>query len=164
MAAISSTVLTFVKPGDRIVAVKHLYPDAYRLFQTLLARLDISVTYVDGKDQDAVMEALPGAVLFYMESPTSWIMEPHDVRALATLAQARGRHQCHRQFLGDADLSAPDHPRGRSGAAFRFEVSRRPQRRGSRAWSPAPRPWVDKIRMQTLPYLGGKLSPFDAGC
>ncbi|HVM83508.1 MAG TPA: PLP-dependent transferase, partial [Candidatus Binatia bacterium] len=44
MAAISSTVLTFVKPGDRIVAVNHLYPDAYRLFQTLLARLDVKVT------------------------------------------------------------------------------------------------------------------------
>ena len=39
MAAISSTVLTFVKPGDRIVAVKHIYPDAYRFFQTLLAKL-----------------------------------------------------------------------------------------------------------------------------
>lgn len=34
MSAISSTVLSFVEPGDRIVAVKHLYPDAFRLFGT----------------------------------------------------------------------------------------------------------------------------------
>jgi cystathionine beta-lyase/cystathionine gamma-synthase len=34
MAAIASTVLSFVKPGDRIVAVRHIYPDAFRLFGT----------------------------------------------------------------------------------------------------------------------------------
>ena len=39
MAAISSAVLTFVEPGDRIVAVKHVYPDAFRLFGTLLKRM-----------------------------------------------------------------------------------------------------------------------------
>jgi cystathionine beta-lyase/cystathionine gamma-synthase len=34
MAAISSSVLSFVEPGDRIVAVNHVYPDAFRLFGT----------------------------------------------------------------------------------------------------------------------------------
>ena len=32
MAAISSTVMSFVKPGDRLLSVRHVYPDAYRLF------------------------------------------------------------------------------------------------------------------------------------
>ena len=35
MAAISSTIFTFVKPGDRILCVKHCYPDTYRLNETL---------------------------------------------------------------------------------------------------------------------------------
>ncbi len=90
MAAISSTVLSFVKPGDRIVAVRHLYPDTFRLFGTLLERMRVEVTYVDGRDEAAVAKALPGARLFYMESPTSWIMETHDVKALAALARAQG--------------------------------------------------------------------------
>ncbi|TJW83323.1 MAG: hypothetical protein E5X43_22605, partial [Mesorhizobium sp.] len=34
MSAISSAVLSFVEPGDRIVAVRHIYPDAFRLFGT----------------------------------------------------------------------------------------------------------------------------------
>lgn len=161
MAAISSTVLTFVKPGDRIVAVKHLYPDAYRLFQTLLARLNVGVTYVDGKDQDAVTEALPGAALFYMESPTSWIMEPHDVRALATLAQRQGVVSVidnswatpifQRPITLGVDLvlhSASKYLSGHSDVVAGVVA-------GSKAL-------VDKIRKQTLPYLGGKLSPFDA--
>jgi len=161
MAAISSTVLTFVKPGDRIVAVRHLYPDAYRLFQTLLSRFDVSVTYVDGRDQDAVAAALPGAALFYMESPTSWTMETHDVRALATLAQRQGVLSVidnswatpifqHPITLG-VDLvlhSASKYLGGHSDVVAGVVAGRKEL--------------VDRIRKTTLPYLGGKLSPFDA--
>ena len=35
MSAISSAVLQLHQPGDRIVAVRHIYPDAFRLFGTL---------------------------------------------------------------------------------------------------------------------------------
>src|ERR1700689_2491668 len=87
MAAISSTVMTFVKPGDRMICVRHIYPDAYRLFETLFKRWNIAVTYVDGADLEAVEAALPGAALFYIESPTSWMMQAHDVEALAALAR-----------------------------------------------------------------------------
>ena len=48
MAAISGSVLAFVAPGDRILCVRHVYPDAYRLFETLMRRLGVSVDYVDG--------------------------------------------------------------------------------------------------------------------
>jgi cystathionine beta-lyase/cystathionine gamma-synthase len=161
MAAISSTVLTFVKPGDRIVAVKHLYPDAYRLFQTMLARFNISVTYVDGRDQEAVTAALPGAALFYMESPTSWVMETHDVRALATLAQRQGVTTVidnswatpifQRPVTLGVDLvlhSASKYLGGHSDVVAGAVAGRKDL--------------VDRIRKQTLPYLGGKCSPFDA--
>ncbi|HVO03606.1 MAG TPA: PLP-dependent transferase [Candidatus Cybelea sp.] len=160
MAAISSTVLTFVNPGDRIVAVRHIYPDAYRLFQTLLARLNVRVTYVDGRDQDAVAAALPGAKLFYMESPTSWTMETHDVRALATLAERQGVIRVidnswatpifQRPITLGVDLvlhSASKYLGGHSDVVA-----------GAVAGS---NELVDRIRKQTLPYLGGKLSPFD---
>ena len=90
MAAISSTVLSFVAPGDRIVAVRHLYPDAFRLFGTFFKRMNIAVTYVDGRDEAAVEAAMPGAKLFYMESPTSWVREAHDVGALAAIARRHG--------------------------------------------------------------------------
>jgi cystathionine beta-lyase/cystathionine gamma-synthase len=90
MAAISTTVMTFVKPGDRMICVRHIYPDAYRLFETLLKRWNIAVTYVDGADPEAVEAVLPGAALFYIESPTSWMMQAHDVAALAALAR---KHQ-----------------------------------------------------------------------
>jgi len=66
MAAISAAALAFVQPGGHIVCVRNVYPDAYRFFETLLKRLEVATTYVDGRDHEAVAAALPGAKLFYM--------------------------------------------------------------------------------------------------
>lgn len=161
MAAISSTIMTFVKPGDRILCVRHCYPDTYRLNQTLLKRFGITATYVDGRDQDAVAAALPGCALFYMESPTSWVMETHDVRALAALAK---RHNVltvidnswatpifQRPITMGVDLvlhSASKYLGGHSDVVAGVVA-------GSKEL-------IGRIRSGTLPYLGGKLSPFDA--
>jgi len=161
MAAISSTVLTFVEPGDRIVAVRHLYPDAYRLFGTLLKRMRVEVTYVDGRDEEEVARALPGAKLFYMESPTSWVMETHDVAALAALAKSHGvltmidnswASPIFQQPIAlGVDLvihSASKYLGGHSDVVAGVVA-------GSKAL-------IGRIRGEAYPYLGGKLSPFDA--
>lgn len=87
MAAISSAILSVVESGDRIVCVKHIYPDAYRFFNKLLAQLNIKVEYIDGNDLSAMEKALPGARVLYLESPTSVVFEQHDVRALCELAK-----------------------------------------------------------------------------
>jgi cystathionine beta-lyase/cystathionine gamma-synthase len=161
MAGISSTVMAFTKPGDRIVCVRHVYPDAYRLFQSLLSRWGVTVTYVDGLDEDAVDAALPGAALFYMESPTSWTMEAHDVRALAALAKRHGVMTVidnswatpifQRPLTLGVDLvlhSASKYLGGHSDVVAGVVA-------GSKAL-------IGQIRARTYPYLGGKLSPFDA--
>jgi cystathionine beta-lyase/cystathionine gamma-synthase len=161
MAAISSAVMTLVKPGDRIVAVRHLYPDTYRLFETLLARYGVAAEYVDGRDEDAVAAALPGAALLYLESPTSWTMEAHDVAALARLAREQGVVSIidnswatpvfQRPVTLGVDLvvhSASKYIGGHSDVVAGAIA-------GSRAL-------VGRIRSETVPYLGGKLSPFEA--
>lgn len=161
MAAISSTVLSFVEPGDRIVAVRHLYPDAFRLFGTFFKRMNIAVTYVDGRDEAAVEAAMPGAKLFYMESPTSWVMEAHDVGALATIARRHGAisvidnswaSPIFQQPLSlGCDLvlhSASKYLGGHSDVVAGVVAG--------------PKALIDRIRGEAYPYLGGKLSPFDA--
>jgi cystathionine beta-lyase/cystathionine gamma-synthase len=161
MGAISGTVLTFVRPGDRIVCVKHLYPDAYRLFETLLKEFGVATTYVDGLDVEAVEKALPGAKLLYLESPTTWLMECHDVAALAATARRHGVasvidnswatpvfqqpislgvdivvHSASKYLGGHSDVVA-------GVAAGRADL-------------------VKRIRTSVHPYLGAKLAPFDA--
>jgi cystathionine beta-lyase/cystathionine gamma-synthase len=161
MSAISSTVLSFVEPGDRIVAVRHVYPDAFRLFGTLLKRMRVEVTYVDGRDEEQVAKALPGAKLFYMESPTSWVMEAHDVGALAALAKRHGvvtvidnswASPVFQQPLSlGVDLvlhSASKYLGGHSDVVAGVVA-------GSKEL-------IGRIRAEAYPYLGGKLSPFDA--
>jgi len=90
MAAISATVLSLVEAGDRIVAVRHLYGDAYRFFEKLLPRMGVEVDYVDGTDAEAIEAALPGAKLLYLESPTSMVFELQDLPRIAKAAREHG--------------------------------------------------------------------------
>jgi cystathionine beta-lyase/cystathionine gamma-synthase len=161
MAAISGAVLAFVEPGDRIVCVRHVYPDAYRLFETLLRRLRIAVDYVDGADLAAVGAALPGAKLLYLESPTSWMMQAHDVGALAALARRHGVLSLidnswatplfQQPVALGVDLvihSASKYIGGHSDTVAGVVAG------GGEA--------VARIRRTICPYLGAKLAPFEA--
>lgn len=161
MSAISSTVLSFVSPGDRIVAVRHVYPDAFRLFGTFMQRMNIEVVYVDGRDEAAVEKAMPGAKLFYMESPTSWVMEAHDVGALAAIGKRHGA-----VTVIDNSWASPVFQQPISlgvdlavHSASKYLGGHSDVVSGVVAGSKA---MVDRIRAETYPYLGGKMSPFDA--
>ena len=161
MGAISSAVLAFVQPGDRILAVEHLYPDSFRFFEVVLRRFGIGVDYVDGTDLAAVEKALAGRKLLYLESPTSWMFQVLDLAALAGLAGKAGAltitdnswaspvfqqpialgcdlvlHSASKYLGGHSDVVA-------GVVAGRGEL-------------------IGKIRREILPYLGAKLSPFDA--
>ena len=88
MAAISNVILSIVRPGDRVVCVKNVYADTYRLLRGPCARLDIETVFVDGTDIDDVKKNLPGAKLLYLESPNTWMFEEQDLATLAKLARA----------------------------------------------------------------------------
>lgn len=161
MAAISSTVMTFVRPGDKLLCVRHVYPDAYRLFEILLKQYGVHTVYVDGRDEAAVARELPGAALFYLESPTSWSMDALDVASLTALAHKHGvvtaidnswASPVFQQPLSlGVDLvlhSASKYIGGHSDVVAGVVT-------GSKAL-------IGKVRATTYPYLGGKLSPFDA--
>lgn len=161
MAAISSAVLALVKPGDRILCVRHVYPDAYRLFETLLKRWGITTSYVDGGDMAAVAAALPSAQLFYMESPNSWMMEAHDVGALATLARQHGV-----TTMIDSSWATPVFQQPLMlgvdivvHSASKYIGGHSDTVAGVVAGS---QPVIDLIRGTICPYLGAKLAPFEA--
>ncbi|WP_131196177.1 aminotransferase class I/II-fold pyridoxal phosphate-dependent enzyme [Lichenihabitans psoromatis] len=161
MAAISGAVLAFVKPGDRIVSVRHVYPDAYRLFETLLKDWGVTTDYVDGADHAAVAAVLPGAKLLYLESPTSWTMEAHDVGALAALARQHGAMSMidnsyatplfQQPVTLGVDLvihSASKYIGGHSDTVAGVVAGRTEL--------------VSHIRRTICPYIGAKLAPFEA--
>ena len=161
MAAISATVLAFVGAGERIVAVRNCYGDAYRLFERFLPRMNIKVDYVDGADADAVAAALPGARLLYLESPTSMMFELQDLEALTSLARRHGivttidnswaTPLFQKPIAHGVDLvlhSASKYLGGHSDTVAGVVA-------GSAAH-------IRQINGETYSYLGGKLSPFEA--
>jgi len=126
-----------------------------------MKRMNVEVVYVDGRDEAAVEKAMPGAKLFYMESPTSWVMEAHDVGALAAIGKRHGAvtviynswaSPVFQQPISlGVDLvvhSASKYLGGHSDVVSGVVA-------GSKAM-------IDRIRAETYPYLGGKMSPFDA--
>ncbi|WP_284943536.1 aminotransferase class I/II-fold pyridoxal phosphate-dependent enzyme [Acidisoma cladoniae] len=90
MGAISATVLALLRSGDRLLAVRHIYSDTFRLFQRLLPKFGIMVDYVDGTDTEAVIRSLPTASMLFLESPTSMVFELQDLPKLAAAARAQG--------------------------------------------------------------------------
>lgn len=161
MAAISSTVLSIVSAGDRIVAVRNCYGDAYRFFEKLLPRFGITVDYVEGSDAEAVEAALPGAKLLYLESPSSMVFELQDIARLARAARDRGITTVidnswstpifQKPIAHGVDLvlhSASKYIGGHSDTVAGVVA-------GSKAL-------IARINELTHPFLGAKLSPLEA--
>jgi cystathionine gamma-synthase len=61
MAAVSNTLYTFLKPGDRVVSVKDTYGGTNKVFLEFLPRAGVEVKLCDTTDTDAVAEEVAGA-------------------------------------------------------------------------------------------------------
>ena len=90
-AAIFAAVLANVKSGDHIVSVKEPYSWAQRMFDVILPRFGVTVTYIDGAETVHFREAIrPETTLIYLESPNSWSFALQDLAAVAALAKEKG--------------------------------------------------------------------------
>lgn len=89
MAAITAAV-SLVDDGGRVVAPRHAYSGSARLLSQAAERGRLTVTHVDVDDTDAVVAALPGAGLLWLESPTNPMLEVADLPALCQAARDAG--------------------------------------------------------------------------
>jgi cystathionine beta-lyase/cystathionine gamma-synthase len=159
--AITAALLAFIEAGDHIVAVRNVYNDVYCLFNKLLSRFGVTVDYVDAGDPAKVAAVLAGAKLLYLENPTSMVFEVQDVAALAGLARQHGvitmidnswaTPLFQKPILLGVDLvihAASKYLGGHSDTVAGVVA-------GSKAH-------IARINRMTYPYLGAKLSPFEA--
>ncbi len=87
-AAIFAAVLANVKSGDHILSVRKPYAWAQHMFNVILPRFGVMVTYVDGTDTSHFEKAIqPNTTLIYLETPNSWFYELQDLAAVALLAK-----------------------------------------------------------------------------
>ena len=89
MAAVDA-VFALVPRGGRVVLPRHAYQVTLVLGSDLAERTGLQVELVDIADTDAVLAALPGAALLWVESPTNPMLEVADLPTLCSAARAAG--------------------------------------------------------------------------
>lgn len=91
MAAISATLQTLCRAGDRIVADRILYGNTFALLSKGLSRFGITTEFVDFTDAAAVEAALSApARLVYFETPANPNLRVIDIARISALARAAG--------------------------------------------------------------------------
>ena len=161
MAAISSTLLAFLKPGDRIACVEHIYPDTFRFMERMLRPFGVSIEYYSPSCLENDPDLLDGVAVAYLESPSSVIFQPLNLRRVADHANRHGALTIvdnswaspvfQRPLTLGIDIvlhSASKYISGHSDTVAGVVVSCNAN--------------IARIRDLTLPLLGAKLAPFEA--
>ena len=90
MAAIAA-IASMLKSGDHVIVSDNVYGGTYRLFERVLTRYQLTFTYVDTADVDAVERAFtPATKLLFVETPSNPVMRLTDLKAAADLAHRHG--------------------------------------------------------------------------
>ncbi|HUT12746.1 MAG TPA: aminotransferase class I/II-fold pyridoxal phosphate-dependent enzyme [Thermoguttaceae bacterium] len=91
MAAISTTLLGLLAPGDHVVAGASLYAATTEVLSKDLPGLGIDVDFVDPTDEEAFARAVKkNTRMFYLETPTNPTLRLTDLTAVCRLADEMG--------------------------------------------------------------------------
>ena len=90
MAAITTSILAVVKPGDHIVASPIIYGESFYFLKYELKRWGVETTFIDFNTQDAANYIRPNTTLIYGETIANPLMSVPDMRYLANVAHANG--------------------------------------------------------------------------
>lgn len=161
MAAISSSLLAYAKPGSRIACVEHVYPDTYRLMERLLRPFGVDITYHPASEFENDPDLLAGVDIAYLESPSSVLFIPMNLPRVTEHAKRHGTLTMidnswaspafQKPLTLGVDIvihSASKYISGHSDTVAGVVVSSRDH--------------IARIRDLTLTVLGGKLAPFEA--
>ena len=91
MAAISNTLATFLKPGDRLVSIKDSYGGTNVIFNEFLPPLNIDVSLCEtGNYEQIESEIAKGCKVLYLETPTNPTIKITDIKRLSAAAKKVG--------------------------------------------------------------------------
>lgn len=87
MAAISSVLLSLLKPGDEVIAHRVLYGSAWNFIKNILPQYGINSCLVDLTDPQALSEAITDKTrVIYFETPVNPSLEIIDIPAVCQVA------------------------------------------------------------------------------
>ena len=91
MAAISTTLLSFLKQGDHAVFQNEIYGGSFNLIHKEFQNYGIEFTLTRGIEVQDFEEAIrPNTRVIYIETPSNPLLSITDIKAVADLARSRG--------------------------------------------------------------------------
>ena len=91
MAAISTTLFSFLSSGDHVVLQKTLYGGTYNLVTTEFEKYGISYTFTKGfSEKDFVSAIQENTKVIFIESPSNPLMAIVDLQMISCIAKDRG--------------------------------------------------------------------------
>ncbi|MEP2942438.1 MAG: O-succinylhomoserine sulfhydrylase [Hyphomicrobiales bacterium] len=91
MAAVHSSLMSFLKAGDHIVAAKALFGSCRYIVEELAPRFGIETTLIDGTKNEQWEAAItPNTKACFFESPTNPTLDIIDIETVSKLAHAVG--------------------------------------------------------------------------
>ena len=91
MAAISTSIFSFLKKGVRVAAIRDLYGGTFALLRDILPDMGFSTDLVDTEDLGALERSVRrNTRIVYIESPTNPTMKLVDIARVARLAHSNG--------------------------------------------------------------------------
>jgi O-succinylhomoserine sulfhydrylase len=91
MAAVTASMLSYLKTGDHIVAAKALFGSCRYIVETLCPRFGIPCTLVDGGDLNAWRAAIqPNTKMFFFETPSNPNLDLVDIKGVCAIAREHG--------------------------------------------------------------------------
>ena len=89
-AAIFAGIFAHISSGDHIVSVKSPYTWVQRMFDVILPRFNVTVSYIDGTRIENWENATKANTSFYyLESPNSWDFALQDIESVGALAKSK---------------------------------------------------------------------------
>jgi O-succinylhomoserine sulfhydrylase len=91
MAAILTLCMTVLRAGDHVICSRNVFGSTVGLFNNVLTKLDISVTFVALRELDEWRQAVtPRTKLFFCETPSNPLCEVGNIRKIASIAHDSG--------------------------------------------------------------------------
>ncbi|MDC8004841.1 PLP-dependent aspartate aminotransferase family protein [Aureisphaera galaxeae] len=91
MAAVSHSLLTFLKTGDHVVVQKTIYGGAFNFIVEEFPKLGIEFDFTDGfSEQDFVAKMKTNTKVIYVETPSNPLMLITDLEMISRIAKEKG--------------------------------------------------------------------------
>ena len=88
--AAEHAVLSLLRSGDHVIVPEDMYGGTYRLIKEILEPVNITFTFTDFTDLQAIEEAFnPSTKMVWIETPTNPTLKIFDIEAISELSRSR---------------------------------------------------------------------------